>query len=213
MKKLILGIVFLIGAAASAQTNYEKVMLQKIESITTVKAIDGYIALANDFQRIGDKEKDKWQPYYYSAYLYVLKGRALMQSQDIAEREKIAQSAQEMIEKAESLSPKNAEIFILKKMNYGVKMLINPQERWQTDGAKAQEALVQAKKLEPNNPRIFLLEAQDAYFTPEQYGGSKQKAKELFLKSLENFEIFKLKTKLDPNWGKSEAEYFLSQMK
>ncbi len=39
------------------------------------------------------------------------------------------------------------------------------------------------KKLDPENPRITIMEAEDLYFTPEQFGGSKTKGIELFKKA------------------------------
>jgi len=77
----------------------------------------------------------------------------------------------------------------------------------------AQEALETAKKLDPENPRIFLLEGQDKFFTPEQFGGSKEEAKKLFQQSLEKFDTFKPASDIDPHWGRTTAQYFLSQIK
>ena len=61
-------------------------------------------------------------------------------------------------------------------MNHGLKMMVNPMERWQTEGQAAQNALNEAKKLDPENPRITIMEAEDLYFTPEQLAESKPKA-------------------------------------
>ena len=80
-----------------------------------------------------------------------------------------------------------------------------------TDGVKAAEELKTAEQLDPTNPRIVLIKAEDMYFTPEQYGGSKTKGIELFKQALEKFNAFKPKSALDPNWGKGEAQYFISQ--
>lgn len=84
-------------------------------------------------------------------------------------------------------------------------------ERYMTFGTKATEQLAMAEKTDPNNPRILLIKAEDIYFTPEQYGGSKEKGMELFKKALEKFNSYQTKTDLDPNWGKFEAEYFVTQ--
>ena len=68
-------------------------------------------------------------------------------------------------------------------------------ERWQTEGQAAQNALkLKLKKLDPENPRITIMEAEDLYFTPEQFGGSKTKGIELLRKLLEQFKTYKLKS-------------------
>jgi hypothetical protein len=215
LQKTILALAITFTTTYSfAQTAYEKAMLPKVQTIEMPKAnLDDYTAQANDFARIGDKEKTLWQPYYYAALSIIKKGRELMQKNQVAQLDDVAKEAQNYIDKAEALSPNNAEIFLLKKMNHGLKMMVNPMERWQTEGQAAQVALNEAKKLDPENPRISILEAEDLYYTPEQFGGSKSKGIELFKKALEQFKTYKIKSSVDPNWGQGEANYFISQAK
>ena len=215
LQKTILALAITFTTTYSfAQTAYEKAMLAKVQTIEMPKAnLDEYTAQANDFARIGDKEKTLWQPYYYAAFSIIKKGRTLMQQNQLSQLDDVAKEAQNYIDKAEALSPNNAEIFLLKKMNHGLKMMVNPMERWQTEGQAAQVALNKAKKLDPENPRISILEAEDLYYTPEQFGGSKSKGIELFKKALEQFKTYKIKSSVDPNWGQGEANYFISQAK
>lgn len=212
MKKLILSFsLSLLGFTAFAQTAYEKAMTEKISKIETSKTTEELTALTNDFERIGTKENTQWLPYYYAAYATIQKGRVLMRSGKNAELDPIAEQAEKYIAQAEALSPNNAEIYILKKITSGFRMMVDPMSRYMKEAPVAQKALAKAKELDPENPRITVLLAEDAYFTPEQYGGSKPKGVELFKKSLEQFAAYKPKTALDPNWGKAEAEYFISQ--
>lgn len=212
MKKLILTIsLSLIGFTAFAQTAFEKAMTEKIAKVEDHKTPDEFTALANDFDRIGTKESKEWLPYYYAAFATIQKGRILMQSGKTAELDPVAADAEKYIAKAETLSPNNAELFILKKMTSGLKMMADPMSRYMTEAPVAQQALAKAQELDPNNPRITVLQAEDAYFTPEQFGGSKVKGAELFKKAIEQFGTYKSKSSLDPKWGKAEAEYFLSQ--
>ncbi|KFC24241.1 tetratricopeptide repeat protein [Chryseobacterium sp. FH1] len=212
MKKLILGLIMLsISFTAFAQTVYEKAMTEKVAKVEEQKSPEEFTALANDFDRIGTKEKAQWLPYYYAAFATIQKGRSLMRSGKTAELDPVAEQAENYIEKAEALSPNNAELFILKKMTSGFRMMVDPMSRYMQESPIAQKAIAKAQELDPNNPRITILLAEDAYFTPEQFGGSKAKGQELFKKALEQFKTYKPRTALDPNWGKSEAEYFLSQ--
>lgn len=95
-------------------------------------------------------------------------------------------------------------------MIYSLKMMVNPMQRYMTFGMKAQETIEKAQSLNGENPRVTLIRAEDIYFTPEQYGGSKAKGMDLFKAALQQFETFKPATTLDPNWGKAEAEYFIN---
>ena len=96
-------------------------------------------------------------------------------------------------------------------MIHSLKMMVNPMERYMTEGALAAENLAKAEKMDPTNPRITLLKAEDTYFTPEQFCGSKTEGLKLFQKSLDQFKVYETQSAIHPNWGKAEAEYFLTQ--
>ncbi len=212
MKKLILTFsLSLLGFTAFAQTAYDKAMTEKIGKIMDHKTPEEFTAMANDFDRIGTKENTQWLPYYYAAFATIQKGRLMMKTGKTADLDPVAAQADQYIAKAEALSPNNAEIYILKKITSGLRMMVDPMSRYMQESPIAQGALAKAKELDSENPRITVLLAEDAYFTPEQFGGSKTKGIELFNKSLEQFKLYKPKTALAPNWGKEEAEYFLSQ--
>ncbi|HEU4471989.1 MAG TPA: hypothetical protein VFR58_12945, partial [Flavisolibacter sp.] len=125
----------------------------------------------------------------------------------------VADKAEQLIDKAEALSKDNSEIYIVRKMIASLRMMADPMTRFTQYGPLAQQALETAKKLNADNPRIYLLEGQDKFFTPEQYGGSKEEAKKLFEEAMRKYESFKPASNLDPNWGKGTAQYFLNQVK
>ncbi|WP_262150290.1 hypothetical protein [Chryseobacterium foetidum] len=212
MKKLILSFALsLISLTTFAQTTYEKVMADKIAKIETSKTPDELHALSNDFVRIAEKEKGKWLPNYYAAFAQIQKGRTLMREGKMDQLDAVADTAQKYVDLAMAADANNSEIYLLQKMIYSLKMVVNPMERYMTFGMKADETLKKAESLNPQNPRVTLIKAEDMYFTPAQYGGSQTKGIELFKTALEKYNSFKPKTSLDPNWGKSEAEYFISQ--
>ncbi|SIS74357.1 hypothetical protein SAMN05421789_105182 [Kaistella chaponensis] len=209
MKKLFLAALLAISVSTFAQTSYEKAMIDKIAQVEQQRKSDEFTALTNDFTRIGDKEKNQWLPYYYAAFTNIQKGRIAMREGKMTELDAIAAEAQKPLDLAMGLSKDNAELLILQKMIHGLKMMVDPQSRFMSEGMLAADALSKAEKLDSENPRITLLKAEDTYYTPEQFGGSKTKGLELFQKSLDQFKVYKPKTALDPNWGKAEAEYFL----
>ncbi|EJL76220.1 hypothetical protein [Chryseobacterium populi] len=213
MKKYLLSFALaFMSISAFAQADYEKIMTEKIAKLETCKSAEDFQVLVNDFHRIAGKEESKWQPYYYTAFSFIQKGRVMMREGKMDELDNIAGQAQKYLDAAQSVDPKdNAEIHLLKKMSYSLRMMVNPQQRYMTDGTKAAEELKIAEKLDPENPRIALIKAEDTYFTPEQYGGSKTKGIEMFKQALAKFNAYTPKTSLDPNWGKSEAEYFINQ--
>ncbi|CAM2804992.1 hypothetical protein DRF59_14570 [Chryseobacterium flavum] len=212
MKKYLLSFALaLMSLTSFAQADYEKIMSEKIARIEVCKTPEEFQALSNDFQRIGSKESNQWLPPYYAAFSQIQKGRILMRNGNMQELDGIAAQAEKYLGTAQSLAgADNAEIHLLRKMAFSLRMMVNPAQRFMTDGARAAEELNIAEKLDAANPRIALIKAEDTYFTPEQYGGSKTKGLEQFKEALAKFNAYKPKTALDPNWGRAEAEYFIS---
>lgn len=202
--------LLLATASIFAQTTFDKIMTEKIAKIDQSKTPEDFTALSNDFTRIGDKEKTQWLPYYYAAHTSIEKGRNLMMTGKMDQLDAIATEAQTALDKGAELSKDNAEILILQKMIHGLKMMVDPQARFMSEGMLGADALSKATKLDPENPRVTLLKAEDVYYTPEQYGGSKAKGLELFQKAKDQFVAYQPKTALHPNWGKGEVDYFLT---
>lgn len=220
MKKIFSFVVILaISSQVLAQSErYQKAMEQNIAAIDSTRTVDGWKDLGNTFQRIADAEKTQWLPYYYAALSHVMTGYMIGSASggmggfaDKTDPE--ADAAEQLLNKAEELAKTNSEILCVRKMIATLRMMADPMNRYQTQGPLAAEALEKAKAMDPNNPRVYLLEGQDKFFTPEQFGGSKSEAKTLFEESLKKFEAHKLESSIHPQWGKSQVQYFLSQLK
>lgn len=214
MKKLILSTALMLTSILYfAQSTYQTVMTGKIQLLNASKTPDDFTAIANDFARIASKERNEWLPNYYAAWSIIQKGRSLMMKGEVKDLDGIADQAQIFVDAGKQISQENAELLILEKMIHSLKMMVNPQQRFMSEGKLAADALSEAEKIDPHNPRITILKAEDAYFTPEQIGGSKQRGMELFKKAKEQFAKYKPASNLHPNWGEKEAEYFLYQNK
>jgi len=221
MKKTIFILTAILAASfsfAQMPEKFVKAMEAKMTAIDTTISVQGLTDLANAFERIAEAEKNQWLSYYYAAYCNATAGLMAGSGGDMmaAKADKTdpyADKADKQIKKAEELKKDNSEIFVVKKMIATLRMIGDPMNRYMTYGPEAAQALETAKKLDANNPRVYLLEAQDKYFTPEQFGGSKDEAKVLFEKSKQLYETFKPETTVHPNWGKGTVTYFLSQYK
>ena len=203
---------------AQMPDKFVKAMEAKIALIDSTHTVEGFTDLANAFERIADAEKTQWLAYYYAAYCNASAGIMAgaggdMMAAKADKTDPYADKADKQIKKAEELAKNNSEIFIVKKMIATLRMLGDPMNRYMTYGPEAQAMLDEAKKLNPENPRVYVLEGQDKYYTPEQFGGSKEEAKVLFEKAQKLYETFKPETNIHPNWGKSQVGYFLSQYK
>src|SRR5688572_905687 len=108
MKKIILtSMIFLSISAAMAQSSkYEVAMKNNIAAIdTSYRNPADLISLSNTFERIAVAEKSQWLPYYYAALTQVNYG---FMQKDKSKTDPIADKAEALINKADSLSPGNS---------------------------------------------------------------------------------------------------------
>ncbi|MHA6696710.1 tetratricopeptide repeat protein [Chryseobacterium sp. A301] len=205
---LITGILFSLNFV-SAQQGEQINMHEKIEQLEQRPSFEHLKKLSNEFATLASQDPSNWLPNYFAALAQIRMGRSLMMEGKIGELDPYADKAESYVAKAMALQPENAELYILKKMIHGLRLMVNPMERYASESMLGAQSLEKAEKIDPTNPRITLLRAEDLYYTPEEYGGSKSKGLELFAKSIEQFDSYQVKGKNAPNWGKSEAEYFL----
>lgn len=220
MKKglfLLVSSVIMVSAFAQSE-KFVKAMEAKVSLVDSSRTAESWKELANAFERIADAEKNQWLPYYYAAFSNVMAGYSSMPQDgsfgdNSAIADPFADKAEQLLNKAEELSKDNSEIFCVRKMVHSLRMMGNAMARYMTEGPKATEALEKAKTLNENNPRVYILEGQDKFYIPEQYGGSKEEAKKLFEKANEIFQVSKPGTSIEPQWGRSQVNYFLGQLK
>lgn len=213
MKQLILlgAFIFCASISFAQSSKYETAMKSNISQLDSIMAKNNAEELANNFIRIGDAEKTLWLPYYYAAYCKVVQA---MQEKDNSKKDALADKATELITKAENiLGKENSETDVIKSMIATAHMTVDPQNRYMTYGSEINENLQKAESLDSSNPRPVLLEAENKFYTPEQFGGGKEAAKEYFARANTLDQNFKPETDLSPNWGKTSLQYFLSQYK
>lgn len=208
MKKLLLLLLLFTSANAFSQNDkYAKAMESRLAAIDTTKSTAGWQTLSDAFARIGDAEKTQWLPYYYAALCLSNPGW----SDASLDKDANAAKIKALCDKAAAIED-NAEIAALRNMAETQQMLVDPQNRWNTNGAEAEKQLQKGLQQDPNNPRLLFLQASSVFNTPEQFGGGKAKAKPLLEKALAAFNAEKPK-KLHPYWGKQIVEQMLEQAK
>jgi hypothetical protein len=222
MKKILLSLSFVLSLTAgfSQSDKYMKAMQDRVPAVDSIRSTDDLLALSAAFERIADAEKTQWLPYYYAALTQVNAAYGLANVGQngvhggLAQKiDPLADKAEALITKADALNKDNSEIYVVRKMIASIRMIADPMTRYMTYGPQAQQALETAQKLNPDNPRVYLLQAEDKYFTPEQFGGSKEEGMKLFQEAIKKYDAWKSPTPIDPNWGRNTAQYFLSQAK
>lgn len=207
---LIAALLFTITIAHAQSANYTAEMQKGIGMLDTVKTKSGYLNTANYFKTIALSNEKEWLPQYYAAYSNLI--LAIRGNQDEETKDEIYDTAFNYANKADALSEHNSEIYVLKGYITFMKMAVYPQQRAMKLIPEANAFIGKAIALNPENPRAYLLKGQNAFYTPEMFGGGKDAAKLALTTAMEKFEKFKAKN-FEPNWGKSRGEELLKESK
>lgn len=213
MKKSILMVaaICFVSFTYAQSEKYNTAMKQNIAQLDSIMVKNNATDIANNFIRIGDAEKTQWLPYYYAAYATALQA---YNEKDNSKKDAIADKANDLIKKAESiLGKENSETDVIKSMIATAHMMVDPQSRYMSYGAESSDWIKKAETLDPTNPRPILLEAEAKFYTPEAFGGGKDIAKPLFDKAQQLAQSFKPENDLSPVWAQGTLNYFLSQYK
>ena len=200
MKKLVLNtVIFLTLSVYGQDSIYFDSMRDALNSMNNIKSLEDFNNVGNIFQRIAEAEKDKWLPYYYTAYVYIILG---IKQQGAESCDQYLDIAMDNIDKAMELAPDNSELYALLGFIYQGRIIAEPQTRGEIYSPKAAQALKKAMELDESNPRPYYLMGTNLYYTPEAFGGGPAAACPLLSKAKEKYENFVPADSISPDWGK-----------
>jgi hypothetical protein len=211
MKKILVPVLLLIFVfnANADDDKFVKAMEKNIAMIDTASSLSSFQNIANSFERIANAEKDKWLPYYYSAYLLTISSFV---DTVIERKDTYLDKAEELVVIADSLEPDNSEICTLRGLIAQARLVVDPQNRWSKYGPLSTNYLSKAKELDPTNPRPDFLNGQSVLNTPEQFGGGVEKALPILKESEEKFKNFEPESSIHPNWGEKMLQQVLQSI-
>ena len=199
MRKIVLNtIVFLSLSIYGQDSLYYDSMKDAVDSMNVIKSLDDFNSIANIFERIAKAEKDKWLPYYYTGYIYVILG---FKKQGSGKLDEYLDIAQENINRAMEIKPDESELYALQGLLYQARVIADPQARGSVYSPQATQALEKAIELDENNPRPYYLLGTNLFYTPEAYGGGLEAACPLLKTAKEKYENFVPADSISPNWG------------
>lgn len=211
MKKYLVLLLF-ITTSGFAQENkkFEKAMEKNLTLLKDQKTEKNNTTAANALERIEKAETKKCLQSNNEAFALILSANDVS---DAAKKDAVLDKAMEVAKAAEAISPDNSEIVTLQSWITSMKISVDPMNRGQKLGMEASVLTSRAIELDPENPRPYLLQGTGLFYTPEQFGGGKDKAQKVLEKAVEKFNSFKPKNKLMPNWGKERAMSLLEECK
>lgn len=214
MKTRILVLALFVSSAAFAQSSvsenpkFTTAMTATLDKLKLAKGPDDFVSAANQFERIASAEPKEWLAPYWGAYAYMT--LAWMAQGDGTRQDGYLEKAEKLLADAEKLNA-NDETATLGAYIAQARMMVDPMNRWQQYGAAATEGLAKAKQLNPANPRPYFLEGQSLFYTPEQFGGGKDKACPVLKTAKEKFATFKPASPIHPNWDEARLDGLLAE--
>jgi len=206
MKKTILASAALLfaGFLMAASPKYYQKMGETLPKFGACKTIDDYQSLANQFNLIANAETQEWLPLYYEAQCYIL--MSFRVDDNPAKKDEYLDIAEVAINKMLVLAPNESEAYTLQAFYCMGRLVVNPQERGQKYGGLSGQAVGRALGMEPENPRAQLMQLQNELGTARFFGSD---TKPFLIKAqtlLDNWDNYKNKSSLHPQWGKDQVE-------
>jgi len=207
---ILIAVLALVATKVVANDKYMESMQKNIQTVYTAKTAEEIQGSVNAFERIGEAEKNKWEPFYYASFGYVM----------MATREKEAQKkdvyldlSMRSLEKAKAINPGESEIVALEGFVHMIRVTVDPASRGQQYSGLAMQTFGKAIAMNPENPRALSLMAQMQYGTAQFFGSPTTEACGTLQKALEKFDTYKTENPLAPQWGRNMAEGLKAQCK
>ena len=213
MKKITCYLIALIllgsGAINANDTKLQQQIEKQLKELKSVKGIEAWEQGVAAFEAMSKSHPETWLTRYYESYCLLNCG---MESKAPSTADNYYERAIKAIDAADALSANNSEIKTLKSWILSMQIGIDPMNRGFEYGMKSNMLLEEAIALDENNPRPYLLQGYAAMYTPEEYGGSKEKARIYFEKAIKKFESIKVKSATLPSWGYEDAKESLAEV-
>lgn len=201
MPPLLWALLLLCSVSLGAQSPaYQRAMMERTTKLDSA-SIEVLQSLSADFDRFTLMTGTDWTAPYYSAYCRAMQAFA---NGEVADR--LAEQAEQYLQKATELGGDASEIACLRSMLFAARLQVNPQTRWQLYGVESAKHLKLAQDANPNNPRVYLLQAQSLVYTPAAYGGGKDKALLAITRALELYKEQSPEPAYAPHWGEAQTQ-------
>lgn len=204
MKTILLSFILLtVALVVQAGTpEYEKIMLETIESVYNAESIAQYQEAINMFERIASKETAQWEPHYYAGFGYVMMA---IKSERAAEKDNFLDLAMDKVKKGVDLAPQESELAALEGFVHMIRVTVDPAVRGPQYAPLSMQSFGKALAFNPDNPRALYLMGQMEFGTAKFFSSDTSEACAKLRSAVEKFENEQPENPLAPAWGKKGA--------
>ena len=203
-------ILLLLLFVAANDPRYDEIMAKNITLVYKAQSIEELQQATNVFDRIGDAEKNKWEPFYYSSFGYIMMAN---REKDPVKKDALLDQAKIAIDKATAIKPNESEIVALEGFISMIRITVDPATRGPKYSGLAMQSFGKAIGLNPENPRAHTLMAQMEFGTAQFFNVPPTDACTTAQKALEKFASYKSDNLLAPVWGKGMTEEMVKNCK
>jgi len=197
--------VLLVASLAMGQNEkYYQKMGETLQGFSSSSSREDFQDLANRFRVIGNVETSEWLPLYYEAQCYIMIG--FMGEQSEKEKDSYLDKASSLIERMQKMAPDEAEIHVLEAYCLTGSLVVNPPQRAMETTPLIHASITRAQSLEPNNPRALLMSISNEIGTAQFFGDDITSLCKEAVQLLQNWDSYRLKSPIHPNWGKPAVE-------
>jgi hypothetical protein len=200
---LCFSLVMLAIQAKAINEKFIEAMQKHILTVYTSESPEEIQNAINAFDRIGEAEKSKWEPFYYSSFGYIMMAN---REKEPAKKDSYLDQALSVLEKAKAIQPNESELIALEGFVHMIRVTVDPPSRGQQYSSMAFQSFSKAATLNPENPRALMLLAQMQYGTAQFFGSPTTEACGTLVKALQKFDTFKSDNPIAPQWGRKIAE-------
>ncbi len=213
MKTTILCIVIFMAALTgkSQSKQFTSAMGEALGQYATCKTVSDFQELGNRFALIANAEKSEWLPFYYHAHCYII--MSFMETADAAKKDIYLDEAEKSVLKMIELAPKESEVYALQSMLYSARLVVSPMERGQKYSALSSQAIGMALGLDANNPRAKFLKLRNEMGSAQFFGKDLKEFCPQASELLANWDNYKVKSPLNPSWGKDQVAEIVNECK
>ncbi|KRP06379.1 MAG: hypothetical protein ABR95_13830 [Sphingobacteriales bacterium BACL12 MAG-120813-bin55] len=209
MKKINLLLLLLLPLMSFSQNQkFIDAMTRSLEEMSNAATAEAFLAVSNRFERIALAEKTEWLPYYYAAYA---RSVSAFIAGDKSKVDEVLDVAQKLVDVADSLSPDNSEIVLMKAMVLAGRISVDPMSRGMQYGMQSGMLMQRAITLDDSNPRSYYMMGQSLFYTPEQFGGGKEAGCNMLEIAREKYATFQPASSIHPTWGEEQLVELLKQ--
>jgi hypothetical protein len=189
---------------------YEEKMKATLKELESSKTVTSLKSAANTFERISKTEQKEWLPLYYSANIHVM----LIYrdtTATLAQKDQYLDYAEQLVERMEEISPKEAEVQVLKSFLVLSRIGLSPQDRGPAMYQGYTSALEKAVEYGPGNPRVkYMILAKDVG-QAGYFGQDTTPYCDPMKALLESWDTHTVVSDIHPKWGKSELQGLIGQ--